>query len=250
VIWGKFKPSEPGKLPPAPSTVVDLGAGDTMPPANEPAPAVAAESAWSVACENYVHWLKFNMMPRSEAFKNFGSLHVAVAEILWDQRDELRSLDAARVVHLSSSVGLVAVYSMAQRSVQVRANSTALAQVARVSGLSMRIMPSSAGLLEGTAANDFQTHSLTALLWHFAQFAPAAPAQIPRLRQQVLSVRRFPLLEPASLQLRQLRLIYQLSRVSLRFDALRESLPPEDAALICPDLAALYFTGALRIKSA
>jgi hypothetical protein len=223
---------------------------DSIPLTHDSAPALPVESAWRTACENYTQWLKFNMMPRSEAFKNFGSLHVAVAEILWDQKDELRALDAPRMVHLSSPAGLVAVYSMAQGTVQVRANSTALAQVARVSGLSLRIMPSTAGLLEGATANDFQAHSLTSLMWHFAQFAPNALGLMPHLQQQILSIRRFPLLEPASLQLRHLHLIYQLSRARLRFEELQKSLSPENAALICPDLAALYFTGALRIKAA
>jgi hypothetical protein len=250
VIWGKLKPIPLGSLPLEPSAVVGLGLGDTL-PSTAGAISVPSEtaSAWGLACENYAHWLKFNVMPRSKAFKNFGSLHVAVAEVLWDQRDELRALDAPRVVHLSSSAGLVAVYSMALRSVQVRMHNTALAQLARVSGLSLRIMPGSAGLLEGSTANDFQAHSLASLLWHYAQSAPQALAQMPRLRQQMLSIRRFPQLEPASLQLRHLRLIHRLSRESLRFEALQISLPPEDAALICPDLAALYFTGALRLKA-
>jgi hypothetical protein len=250
VIWGKLKPSQSGQLPAEPSTLVDMGLGDTLPPAAGVGPATPeSESPWRMACENYAQWLKFNMLPRSEAFKNFGSLHVAVAEILWEQRDELRVLDALRVVHLSSSAGLVAVYSMALRSVQVRMHNTALAQVARTSGLSLRVMPGSAGLLEGSAASDFQTHSLASLLWHYAQSAPQALEQMPRLQQKMLSIRRFPQLEPASLQLRHLRLIHLLSRESLSFETLQTSMPPDDAVWVCPDLAALYFTGALRLKT-
>jgi hypothetical protein len=249
VIWGAFKPSEPGKLPSAPSTLMGIEPSDSLAPEAGEVLGAAAQSPWRLACDNYAQWLKYNKMPRSEAFKNFGALHVAVAEILWEQRDELQALSAPRVVHLSNSAGLVAVYSMAQHSVQVRMHNTALAQVARTSGLSFRIMPSSAGLLEGSAASDFQTHSLASLLWHYAQSAPQALLAIPHLQQQMLGIRRFPQLEPSSLQLRHLRLIHRLSRESLLFEALQDSLPPEDAALICPDLAALYFTGALRLKA-
>jgi hypothetical protein len=250
VIWGRFKRSQPSSKPLPPSAWLDAGQSDTLPPAHGMrAMPIIQDSAWSAACDSYSQWLKLNSMPRSAAFLNFGTVHLAVAEILWEQRDELQAQGGQRVAHLSSSAGLVAVYSIAQRSVQVRQHNTALAQVARTQGLSLRMLPGTAGLLEGEVAQDFQTHSLASLMWHYAQFAPQAMQQMPRLQEQMLSIRRFPTLSPDSLQLRHLRLIHRLSRDNIRFEALQARLYPDDAALICPDLAALYFTGVLRLKS-
>lgn len=223
--------------------------GSTLPLSAAQSPTDSESSgAWNKACESYQECCKHQAMPHSEVFKYYGSLHLAVAEILWEQRDDIRSHGAHRVVHLSSATGLVAVYSMKQRSVQLRMQSTALSQVAHAGALSLRMLPSSADALKGDIAKDFQTVSLTSLLWHYAQCAPLALEQMPRLQKQWLILRQFPALSPASLQLRHLSLIHRLSRESLSFEQLQANCPPEDAVWLCPDVAALYFTGALRLE--
>jgi hypothetical protein len=249
VILRKFIPSPLSKKRQESYPSTDSDMDETLPPSSAVTRGASADgTAWLQACEKHTQWLASNTMPRSEAFALFGAVHVAVADVLWEQRDDIRAQTDQRVVHLSGSAGLVAVYNIAKRSVQLRTPTTALAQLAFTNNLSLRFLPGSAGQLEGAAARDFQTIPLAMLLWNYAQSSPKAMQEIPLLHKQILTIRRFPQIEPSCLQLRQLRLIHQLSRENLRFDALLESLPLDDAELVCPDLAALYFTGALRIK--
>jgi hypothetical protein len=249
VILGKFKLSQSSKKRREPYASDDLSMRQMMPSSEVLTRGIPSNgSAWQRACENYTQWLASNTMLRSEAFAHFGAVHVAVAAILLEQRADIRDQTDERVVHLSGPAGLVAVYNIAKRSVQLRSPTTALAQLALTHNLSLRFLPSSAGQLEGAAARDFQTIPLASLLWNYAQTSPAAMQEMPRLHKQTLTIRRFPQIEPSCLQLRHLRLIHQLSRESLHFESLQERLPLDDAELVCPDLAALYFTGALHIK--
>ncbi len=205
--------------------------------------------AWQLALQAYHEWLKRNALPvRSAAFAGFGTLHLALAEILWEQREDMLA-QGDRIVHLSSAAGLVAVYSQAQRIVQIRTLSTALGQMADADELSLRIMPTSASLLEGAVAQAFSPVPLAALMWHYGQSAVQALDHIPALQQQMLHVRRFPALEPEALHLRHLRLIHILSRENLNFEQLLPLLPEDERLLICPDLTSLFLTGTLRLKS-
>ena len=187
---------------------------------------------------------------RAPYFAGFGALHVAVAQELHDRSEEWDSLGERRVVYLENASGLVAVFSPEQRMVQIRANTTALAQIARSSSIHVRVMPSAAGLLDRAAAQGFKTWPLMALYWHLGQASLSAIDRMPALAAQKLVVRRFPALEPAALLLRQLQLIHLIGQNNLSFEQLLAQLQGDGLAHVCPDLASLYLMGALRISAA
>jgi hypothetical protein len=187
-------------------------------------------------------------LPQASLFQAYGPMHLSVAELLWDQRESLKSQGSSRVIHVSSAAGLVAVFSPHQRMVQVRTPPTALSQIAHAQALSLRVMPESAGALEGQAKQGFSTTPLAALLWYWGQHETRALQAIPSLGQHMLSMRRFPNMPPSGMLERHLRLIHILSQSSLRFDRLLDALEPSDSHFVCPDLASLYMTGSLALK--
>jgi hypothetical protein len=251
-MWDKLRSSLPSK-PPAiglPSSVITPG--DSLPPvrSDSPKPSMAS-SAWRLACEAYRRHVQLNAQPAPAApFVAFGALHHTVAEILLERSEEIRQQGGQRVMHMAGTAGLLAVYSPAQRIVQLRTAPTAFGQIAQTHQLVVRMMPLSASLLEGAAAQGFHTVSLAALMWHFGQTAVQALDHLPDLQQQVLRIRRFPSLEPASLLLRQLQLVHLLSQGSHHFESLLGELSEDQRFHVCPDLTSLYLTGALSMKTA
>ena len=185
--------------------------------------------------------------PRAAYFAGYGALHLAVAEQIYLRGDEFRALEEQRVVHIENAAGLLAVYCPGKRIVQLRAHNTALAQIARGSVLSLRVMPGSARLLDGNSAQSFQTIPTAALFWHYGQACLAALDQLPELASQSLHVKRFPALDPSILLLRQLHLIHVLSHHGPSFEQLLPLLHEEARAFVCPDLASLHLTGSLCI---
>ncbi len=213
-------------------------------------PPSSNEAAWLAACEAYHQYKLMHKLPSlPAAFANFGLLHIAVTEALWDRRGEIAQKKTKPVMHVVSSAGLVAAFSPAQRMVQLRDSGTALDRMDRLSGLIVRSMPASAKLLEGEAAKEFSEVPLILLLWHFGQAAEHALEHMPSLHKKRLFLRRFPSVEPGILQMRHLRLIHTLSRDPLSFDSLLPMMKEADRHFVCPDLTSLYLTGALQLKS-
>ncbi len=208
-------------------------------------------SAWRQACSEYQQQLKFKTpSPQNIFFIGFGSLHLAVADILLERMNDIAIQNGQRVVHITSASGLLAVYSRHERLVQLRSKpAAALGQMVQMHELDLRVMPRSARLLEGVAARDFESIAWTELIWYFGQNALQALTYVPDLQQQILHVGRFPSLEPACLCLRHLHLLHVLSQNNHSFESLLLILSDEQLATVCPDLAALYLTGALSIKA-
>jgi hypothetical protein len=206
-------------------------------------------SAWEQALAQYnAPSLQRTALPEASLFQAYGPMHLSVAELLWDQRESLKSQGGSRVIHVSSPAGLVAVFSPHRRLVQVRTPPTALSQIAHAQALSLRVMPESANVLEGHAKQGFSATPLAALLWYWGQHEARALQAIPSLGQHMLSMRRFPDMPPSGMLERHLRLIHILSQSSLRFDRLLDELEPSDTHFVCPDLASLYMTGSLALK--
>lgn len=175
---------------------------------------------------------------------------MALAELLIDRHQEIAAQGKTRVVHIAGTAGLLAVYCPAERLVQLRTQPTALGQIVQMHDLVLRVMPQSAQLLEGDAARGFQSHTCDELMWYFGQSDVQAFSHMPDAKQQILSVRRFPLLRPECLLLRHLRLLHVLSQARHTFETLLPVLGEEQLGSICPDLAALYLTGALSLRPA
>ncbi len=253
-MWDKFKSSLPSKLLPASQLRPDALAFAAPLPVK---PLSLASSPWTQACHAYTRVAHLNAPPIPTApFASYGSLHLAVADLLLERGDELRQQSGQRIVHISSAVagagaaGLLAVYSPAQRVVQVRMQSTAMGNIVQAQQLVMRVMPASAQPLEGVAALGFETVPLAGIFWHYGQSAVQALGYVPDLQQHILRIRRFPPLEPASLLLRHLRLLHLLGQGNYSFESLLPTLSQEQLATLCPDLASLYLTGALSLKEA
>jgi hypothetical protein len=206
-------------------------------------------SAWEQALAQYsAPSVQRTALPQSRLFQAYGPIHLSVAELLWDQCASLKNQGGSRVIHVSSPAGLVAVFSPHRRVVQIRTPPTALSQIAHAQALSLRVMPESAGVLEGQAKQGFSTTPLAALLWYWGQYEIRALQAIPSMGQHLLSMRRFPNMPPSGMLERHLRLIHILSQSCLRFDRLLDELEPADAHFVCPDLASLYMTGSLALK--
>lgn len=251
MLWNKIRSSTPSS-PAFGKSSLDSGLGDTLPP---PRGSVRTQppmvdAAWQKACESYLQELSSRpKMLTCAACAGWNDFHLELAELLWDQRSTISPQEARRVIYVSNvSLGLLAVYSPEQRLVQLRVVSPTLRHSG---GLDMnpRIMPASAKLLEGAAAQGFQTFPFALLMWHYGQTSALALSHMPSLHDKRLFLRRFPALAPNVLHLRHLRLMHALSREPARLEDIRAMLLPEDRPLICPDLTSLYFTGALQIKS-
>ena len=209
------------------------------------------QSPWAAACAAYSERMTLTGEASHAAyFAGFGALHVAVAQELLDRAEEFNGLGERRVVHLENAAGLIAVFSPAQRMVQIRANTTALAQIARSCTIHVRVMPAAAGLLDVASAQGFKTWPLMALYWHFGQAALSAIDRMPTLTTQKLILRRFPAIEPSAVFLRQLQLIHQIGHSESSFEQLLPQLQGDVLTHVCPDLASLYLTGTLRIAAA
>lgn len=246
-MWDKFKSSLPSKLL-ATSQPSSEALGFVAPLPVKPLS--LARSPWALACHAYTQEANLNAPPAQAApFASYGNLHLALADLLLERGDELRQQSGQRIVHIAGAAGLLAVYSPAQRLVQVRMQPTAMGNIAQAQ-LALRVMPVSAQPLEGVAALGFETVPLAGIFWHFGQSAVQALGYVPDLRQQILRIRRFPPLEPASLLLRHLRLLHLLSQGHYSFESLLPTLGQEQRATLCPDLASLYLTGALSLKEA
>jgi hypothetical protein len=252
VFWNKIRTNLPSRQAEGRGSL-DSALNDTLP---TPIGSVRtqppmADAAWQKACESYLQELSSRpQMLTCAACAGWGDFHLELAELLWDQRSTILPHEARRMIHVSNvSLGLLAVYSPEQRLVQLRSG---LSTIKRSDALEMnpRIMPASAKLLEGAVAQDFQTFPFALLMWHYGQTSALALSHMPSLQDKQLFLRRFPALAPNVLHLRHLRLIHALSREPVRLEEVCAMLPPEDRPFICPDLTSLYFTGALRIKSA
>lgn len=212
----------------------------------------SSTSAWRQACSEYQQQLKLKApLPQNNFFVGFGSLHLVVADILLERMSDIAINKGQRVVHITSASGLLAVYSRHEKLVQLRCRpAAALGKMVQMHELDLRVMPRSARLLEGVAACDFEPIAWTELIWYFGQNALQALTYVPDLQSQILRVGRFPSLEPACLGLRHLHLLHVLSQNNHRFEDLLRHLSDEQLATVCPDLAALYLTGAVNLKEA
>jgi hypothetical protein len=249
-VWDKFKSNFPGSQF-VKRLGLDSDLGDAFPAPHSVLPAQPA-TQWHNACEAYRHDLKTQKIQKMQlqpaGSLNFGAVHAAVAQTFWERRGEFTQQYAKRVMCVESAAGLQAVFSPSQRLVQVRISGAAQIPKSTAVELHGRIMPSTAKLLEGEAARDFQTLPLALLLWHFGQTALQALEMMPSLDSIALHLQRFPGLEPQTLLLRHLRLIHALSREDLNFEALLPLLDAADRPFVCPDLTSLYLTGALALK--
>lgn len=252
MLWEKFKSSLPSKLLSSDQPTSGNGAFDFLQPATRRVSALhPASGAWLLACQAYQQQVNLNPRPvNGSYFASFGMLHLTVAEIMLERRDEIYWQDGQRVVQITGVSGLLAVFCPQRKIVQVHKASVTKEQIGLPQQLAVRIMPAAAQLLEAAAAESFQTIPLAALMWHYGQNALGALDHLPDLHQRILQIRKFPKLEPTSLHLRQLQLIHAISHGNYHFESLLPELSDESRAYICPDLASLYLSGALSLKPA
>jgi hypothetical protein len=234
-------------------SALESGLGNTLPaPLSTAMPTglASADTAWQEACEVYLRVLTQHTLSKPAAdASEWTDLHLVVAELIWDQRSQLQPDEAHRLMHISHpSVGLLAVYSPEQRLVQVRRGAPAAQLRGDDVDMNVRLMPASAKLLEGKAAYDFQTLSVTLLMWHYGQSSALALSHMPSLANKWMFLRRFPALSPRRIDMRHLRLMHALSRAPVQFEGLLSTLVAEDRVFVCPDLTSLYFSGALQLK--
>jgi hypothetical protein len=205
------------------------------------------QSAWESAVQQHMKLLPNHHVqsPIATSFQSFGMAHLAVAELLWEQRASI--FQQERLVHISNASGLIAVCDPRKRIVQLRPHVTAMGQLLDGSQLQLRTMPSAASLLDTQAAQSFTAVSVPDLLWHYGQRAAHAVHSLGDLAQKSLRVRRFPPVEPAALLMRHLALIHILCQNAMPFSRLQHECDDEDAPYLCADLASLHLTGALAI---
>jgi hypothetical protein len=184
----------------------------------------------------------------SPFLKHFGPLHLALAELIWDNRVEIREAGQRRIFHISSALGLVAVLNLSEQILQMRSSPVVASGVMQGGTLTLRLMPASASMLDTRSAQGFTHASLAALLWHYGQCEPEALKNMPKLGSQILSVRRLPPVDPSSLLLRHLNLVHSLSHQPTDFTQLVQRQDKDEAPFLCADLTSLYLTGCLSLR--
>jgi hypothetical protein len=168
-------------------------------------------------------------------FADYGGAHAAVAQALWAEHKNIYQ----QLVHISSPDGLVAILHPAQQRVWVRAD----APYYEPHTLTWQEVPANT-----PPPNSPQFHSTTVqhLLWFYGQAVPLAPQALPvEMESAPLQLRRFPPVEPQTLEMRHLALLRLLSAGALTFDQLVARTSADDQHFLCADLASLYFTGSL-----
>jgi hypothetical protein len=216
---------------PAPGRMRSARSGLTEPGPN---------NAWLLACDAYVSGRDAGapIADQPAFYADWGVAHMAVAQMLWAEREQLGD----EPVHILSGEEVLAVLMPTQRMVMLRAAAyqpNAPLVLHRQSARRGAPMP---------PEKDLTHHSLYSLLWFYGQVYSGAPDLLPeQMGTQLIQLRRFPLVEPAALEMRHLALIHVFSGGALSFTQLQQQVSPEHAGNLCADMASLYFTGALRL---
>jgi hypothetical protein len=168
-------------------------------------------------------------------FADYGGAHAAVAQALWTGHKN----SSHQLVHISSPDGVVAILHPAQQRVWVHAQ----AHYYEPDALSWQEMPANTAPPDGP---QFHSTTVQQLLWFYGQAVPLAPHALPvEMASAPLQLRRFPPVEPQTLEIRHLALLRLLSAGALTFDQLVARTSADDQQFLCADLASLYFTGSL-----
>ncbi len=199
--------------------------------------------AWLQACDAYVNQrLSGGQIADQPAFFAYwGAAHMAVAQMLWAERDQLHM----GLAHIHSGDALLAVVQPSHR--QVSLNAQAYQSKA---ALSLHQLPvgQGEGLEHMKQGKEFVSHGLHSLLWFYGQvYSSATDLLPPEMGTQLIQLRRFPPVAPAALEMRHLALIHVFSGGALSFAQLQKQVAPDHASSLCADLASFYFTGSLRL---
>jgi hypothetical protein len=216
---------------PAPGRVRSSRSGRTQP---------GATSAWHKACDEYIkrRHAGASIADQPAYFAGWGVAHMAVAQMLWAERDKLGDGNA----QIFSGEDLLATYWSEQRVVMLNA-----AAYQSNAPLALHLSSAQSSII-ASQGKEFVSYSLYSLLWFYGQVYSEAPDLLPpEIDIQLIQLRRFPLVEPAVLEMRHLALIHIFSGGALSFTQLQAQVSPENADNLCADLASLYFTGALRM---
>jgi hypothetical protein len=197
-------------------------------------------NAWTLACDAYASRRLAGgpIADQPAYFAHWGAAQMAVAQMLWAQREQLNRGE----VHIRCGEVLLAVFAPAQRQVSLHA-----AAYQTNEPLALHQLPAEQRASESLGKN-FENYPLYSLLWFYGQVYSDAPDLLPaEMGTQLIQLRRFPLVEPAALEMRHLALIHVFSGGALSFMQLQKQVAPSHANSLCADLASLYFTGALRL---
>jgi hypothetical protein len=200
-------------------------------------------NAWQMACETYTQQRSAGaQIPDQPAlFADWSLAHLAVAQMFWGEHDQLHHGE----VQIRSGDALLAVIQPAKRKVLIRPSA-----FQPQAPLALRQLPADQTLKYSAPASATQEQSISlySLLWFYGQVYAEAPQLLPaEMGRHLIQLRRFPLVEPAALEMRHLALIHVFSGGALSFSQLQKLVLPEHLASLCPDLASLFFTGAIRL---
>jgi hypothetical protein len=201
----------------------------------------ASGLAWAGALQAHLDRCRRAQASQSlpKAFSAFKVQHAMVAELLWQERQQMHH----RLIHMHTARGeLLCVVNPRSHQVLIkRSLETSLRQP-----ISWRAMPSTASSLEGITRDGFDTITVDQLLWFCGQTQGFAASSLPEpISTAPLSLRRFPAIPPECLQLRHFTLIQLLSEGPRRFDQLLQDIDEEDMPALCGDIASFVMCRAL-----
>ncbi len=208
--------------------------GQTTPGANNP---------WQIAVDAYIQRREAGAgVPDQPAFfANWGTAHLAVAQLLWAEHDRLH----LGLVHIYSADRLLAVVLPRKRMVLLHEQ----AYGGHAEPLVLKHITSDAQA-HAPSHKGFTALQLQSLLWFYGQAYSGAPDLLPRqIGTSPMQLRRFPHVEPAALDMRHLSLIHLFSAGALSFAQLQRQVAAHYADSLCADVASLYFTGTLHLLS-
>lgn len=217
---------------PAPGRMRSARSGLTLP---------GADNVWAQECDAYISRRAAGgrIADQPAFFALWDVAHMAVAQMLWAERDRLHLGEAV----VRSGDALLAVLQPVSRRVSLNA-----AAYQASAPLSLHQLPAGQSMNLAANSKSFVSHPLYALLWFYGQVYSHAPDLLPpEIGTQLIQLRRFPPVEPAALEMRHLALIHVFSGGALSFMQLQRQISAEHAGNLCSDLASLYFTGTLRL---
>ncbi len=213
-----------------------------------PEPSSAA-GIWATAVRGHISRPAASSASRPEHVASLSSEgYRALAELIWENREEISRAGRHRLFHISTAKGLLAVLSPDHQLLQILDLDMAIKQ-GMPEPLQLRQMPASASMLNISESIAFSELSVATLFWLYGQSAPQAVKTLPALDDQLLHVRRFPRIDPSLLDHRHFKLIHHLSQQAVNFANLQSQIAPEDAPFLCADLASLYMTGSITLQA-
>jgi hypothetical protein len=207
-----------------------------------PGTTIARNSAWHSAIQSHLHQApRLAQLPAY--FAGWGVAHMAVALQLWQERERLHM----GYIELIADSG-ECVASLYPHTRRVMIKPSAYKSQVPQADLLLRQQEEHRPTPQPAQLKDFETTHLHALLWFLGQaYGPAVSLLPAAMATHRIELRRFPMIEPAALDVRHIALLNFFSAGAQSFEQLSQLVTAEQLDHLCADLCSLHLTGTLKL---